>query len=1152
MRIYKLIIFLFICSSAYGQLETKNWFLTENNIAVSPSGVTTGLPRPADNLFHLGVVNTSVSDPDGNLLIAFNGNTILDRNMNVMPALANTELYASDGKMLIQQIPNSSKYYLFYTKPNILSNTRNNSGTLKYAIVDLSLNNGNGDVIIYDQVIDTNSSPAFTLVQGEDPLKAWLVSHRYATDSFFVYPITPAGLSTTPVISRAGTNATLNDYIFRDLKPSHNGKMIAGIAYRDYSSLFAVTFGHTEVFNFDPISATLSSKVRTFRTFQYFFQYFSVEFSPDNRLLYVSQAARINGLQPCGFGWSYVDQYNLCYADSSDFVKYSMRVGQDIQTCYPTLSWGNMQMGADKKIHFPYTGAGVSNINFPNRIGNSSNFVFNSYRLPNGNSGYVSTPVFHHKLLEKGIKNNIIYDGGCYPEPILFKITNDTIHKIKWDFGDPSSPVNNADHITPSHVFSRPGIYKVTADLYNSKNSLIETIYELVEIKDPFKRILADYPVDTNLCAGDFIDVKLKVVNGIYRWYQLWEDRIEINEMITDSIRIESSGTWYVEMKQRDCNGCTMLDSIKVTILPKPLFNLDDGISVCTGDSVQLLVNDPNADFLWSSGATTSSIWVKHGGLYWLEAEYNNNGCPVRDSVTITELPAVSFSLPQDSSLCNDQVLLLNPGVTNANYLWQDGSNDPTLQIKNAGVYWVKVTSYDGCSKSDSIIINYINTTQVNLGEDTVLCKGQSLSLQTNTGDAKFLWSNGSTNSFISVNETDNYWVNISKGECIVTDTIHVKFSEPPLLFLGNDTTLCMGDQLLLEPFSGGTQYSWQDGSKTSSYPVNSAGTYWVEVVKNGCLVRDTVNIYYHASATINLGPDARFCNGDSIVLDAGNDFADYVWSTGSTMNKITVFESANYHVMGITADGCRAKDTIQVLNLYALPLVDLGDDGVLCTGSNRVLNAGTGYNLYSWSNGSATSTISINDTGKYWVQVEDQQGCKASDTVQIYSLVPLPNAFLQHEMEICSYGSLRINPLADFNQYKWSTGSSSPAITITQPGTYWLEVVDDNQCHGLDSIIVKLKDCMSGVYIPTAFTPNNDGKNDLFKVLVFGNVEHFSFIVYNRWGQIVFQTENPDKGWNGTFGGLPEDSNVFTWVCRYKLNNEAAKLEKGTVMLVR
>ena len=124
--------------------------------------------------------------------------------------------------------------------------------------------------------------------------------------------------------------------------------------------------------------------------------------------------------------------------------------------------------------------------------------------------------------------------------------------------------------------------------------------------------------------------------------------------------------------------------------------------------------------------------------------------------------------------------------------------------------------------------------------------------------------------------------------------------------------------------------------------------------------------------------------------------------------------------------------------------------------------------------------------------------------------------------------------------------------ITIETPGTYWLKVTDANGCTGTNSILVYPKNCMSGVYIPTAFTPNNDGHNDMFKALVFGKVISFKLQVFSREGQLVFQTTDAIKGWDGLYKGMSYSTTTFVWQCSYQLENQQPEYQKGTVTIIR
>jgi len=828
-----------------------------------------------------------------------------------------------------------------------------------------------------------------------------------------------------------------------------------------------------------------------------------------------------------------------------------MLLASNFQWCNPGISWGNIQLGADKRIHMPYSGNTVSTVSKPNRIGSFANYVFNSYQLPYLNSGYIATPRFQHRLLEKAVKNNIIYHGGCYPSPITFSVTNDTIAGFLWNFGDPSSTNNTSTAASPSHSFSTPGIYTVTAQLYNSQSQLIDTISELVEVKDPSKRILYAYPTDTSFCSGNSMTIQLNVVNGIFNWYQLYNGNV-YGSLTSDSIRINATGTYYVQMRQNDCDGCIMLDSIHVTVLPVPFINLGPDKNLCSGDSIHLSVSSPPASYIWNTGDTTNSIWVNHGGVYWVQAEFDQNGCPKRDSIVITEVPGVQFSLPNDSTLCNNQTLLLNPGVSNASYLWQNGSTQTTYTVTQPGTYWVRVTSTNGCQHSDTIHVNYINAQQVFLGNDSTLCAGDSLSLHSSVVNAQYLWSTGSTADHITVNQTGTYWIAVNNGNCIVTDTIQVIFHLPPSLSLGNDSTLCANASLVLHGGNPGAIYLWQNGSQADSFVVTQPGIYWLQLQQYGCTVKDSINIAYYVVPVIDLGTDLSFCTGDSAALSAGNGFSQYLWSTGAVSQQIVVTNIGNYSVIGTTIDGCKAYDTIRVLNLFSLPVVQLNHDTTLCTGDSRLLDAGSGFISYLWNDGSSSRTKLVNGIGSYAVTVTNNNGCRGSDTTFIKKLLPLPTNFLPPDTVICSYGTLDIQSAQVYSQYLWSNNSNTRKISVSLPGIYWLKVTDNNYCRGTDTIIINPKDCLKGLYVPSAFTPNKDGRNDLLKPFLFGKIKQFHFTIYDRWGLVVFQTEQPGKGWNGEFGGRPQESNIFIWVCTYQLEGEQPKIEKGSFMLIR
>jgi gliding motility-associated-like protein len=249
------------------------------------------------------------------------------------------------------------------------------------------------------------------------------------------------------------------------------------------------------------------------------------------------------------------------------------------------------------------------------------------------------------------------------------------------------------------------------------------------------------------------------------------------------------------------------------------------------------------------------------------------------------------------------------------------------------------------------------------------------------------------------------------------------------------------------------------------------------------------------------------------------------------------------------TMQGC---DSVVVTNLTVRPLPSpvLGSDRNLCTNAQIIVTPGL-FATYEWHNMSTANNLTIKSPGQYWVRVTDSFKCTAADTINV-TAVPFPTTFLPDTDSICSFGKLGIQPLRSFSNYTWSTGATGKQLEATKPGVYWLEVVDGNGCKGRDTIVVALKQCMQGLYVPTAFTPNNDHKNDKLRAMLFGNIAAFEFLIYNRLGQLVFQTKSHQDGWDGKVEGIEQGTASYVWMCRYKLEGQAPKIEKGSFTLIR
>ena len=250
------------------------------------------------------------------------------------------------------------------------------------------------------------------------------------------------------------------------------------------------------------------------------------------------------------------------------------------------------------------------------------------------------------------------------------------------------------------------------------------------------------------------------------------------------------------------------------------------------------------------------------------------------------------------------------------------------------------------------------------------------------------------------------------------------------------------------------------------------------------------------------------------------------------------------------TVLGCDSVVTTYLtVNPKALP--NLGPDKNLCSNTEVSVTPGP-FASYLWQDMSNASSFKISAPGKYWVRVTNSFGCSATDTLIIPAILPVPSNFLKASDSICAYESLQLSSTNAYAGYQWSTGATERKVQLQQPGVYWLTVTDANGCSATDTFTLYTKQCRSGFYIPSAFSPNGDRQNDVLRPLLFGQVKQYRFVVYNRWGAMVFQTTDPQKGWDGKMAGNPQPNTIFVWTCFYQLEGMEPKTEKGTVTLIR
>jgi gliding motility-associated-like protein len=537
------------------------------------------------------------------------------------------------------------------------------------------------------------------------------------------------------------------------------------------------------------------------------------------------------------------------------------------------------------------------------------------------------------------------------------------------------------------------------------------------------------------------------------------------------------------------------------------IFNIVGSDSICIGDSTLLsLSNLTGSTHAWADITDpeviiSTDLEIKVSPLITTTyAVYGDIDTAYHTVNVSNNTPMVN--LGNDTTICQGQSISLNGGTAQG-YLWSNGLTSSMINISDSGAYWLRVNN-GACFSSDTIIISTIQYPILNLGNDTILCEGQSTILEAGLAEA-YLWSTGSVSSSIEASSVGTYWVEANNGFCFARDSILISIRQYPTPNLGSDTTLCEGQLLTLDGGIADT-YIWSNGLTTPTINVSNPSMYWVETSNAHCAKIDSIEVFVNLYPTPNFGNDTLLCEGQSLTLDGG--IAEtYLWSNGLTSVSINVSSFGTYWVES-SNDHCKGGDTI-VITFNSYPTPNLGGDTTLCEGQSLTLDAGAA-DTYLWSDGTTGSTIIVSNPSIYYVESSNAH-CSKTDSIEVF-VNEYPDPFLGNDTLLCQGQFINLDG-GDAASYVWSTGSLSSSIEVSTFGTYWVEASNDH-CMGRDTIT--FLPCAAEILIPNIFTPNNDGKNDLFIPLVIKNVASLTTKIFNRWGNEMFESSDLSINWNG------------------------------------
>ncbi len=556
-----------------------------------------------------------------------------------------------------------------------------------------------------------------------------------------------------------------------------------------------------------------------------------------------------------------------------------------------------------------------------------------------------------------------------------------------------------------------------------------------------------------------------------------------------------------------------------------------------------------------------------------------------------------TLNFSNNASSTNIQTWFWDFGVTGST---ADTSSQqaPSFTYPDTGIYILKFVVNRGLACSDSTtaivkvypgffpdftVAGQCKNTPIQFRDNTTTLYGAVNNWSWNFGDPGTL-ADTSNQQFTSYNYSNsgNYQVSFvvgsSKG-CIDTVYKQVTVVDRAQFQVSNDTLICDIDTLQLSAVGAGS-FLWSPNynisSLTSPSPLISPDvptTYYVTFTDAfGCVGDDSVRVNVKSFVTLDAGNDTTICRTDSIVLKPFSDGLYYAWSPPGSLSSTAIknpvakpLSNTTYYVTS-SIGKCNTTDSIKV-NVVPYPAITASNDTLICFGGSAQLQA-SGGSSYAWlpaaylTNNFIANPVAVGlpATVRYVVYVRDTLGCPKPSTdtvwVRVYPKI-IANAG-PADTSIVEGEPLLLNATGGDN-YLWSpplylsnAGIAGPVALPPGNIRYTVTVSNDAGCFDNDTIQVKVFFVQPGFYIPNSFTPNGDGRNDLFRPILLGMKSLNRFAVYNRWGQMLFSTTTIGHGWDGSFAGKPQDSATFTWYVEgvdYK--NRLVK-QRGTVILLR
>lgn len=1121
LRFQLSILFVVIPFLAFSQgKEANNW--------VFPffAGITFNTIQPTaidGTMINNGLGSASISDKNGNLQFYTNGEKIWNKNNQLMLNGDQVGIITT-GIIIVPFSNNDNLYYLF----NFGYNFSNNSMPFHYSVIDMTLDGGLGAVVQGEKniILKENTSGHLTAVShsNTNANSIWLVTHDIQNNEYFSFLVTPDSIISTPVTSQAGSNFGAGQGY---AKISPNGRRIA-------VSLGGASEQFFELLHFDNSTGIVSDENIVHRQCASF----GIEFSPNNDYLYVNFDFRLH-------------QYDITLSTPAEIL------ASEVELIDHNTTAGALQLGPDGKIYAAIGGNYLGVVNYPNEPGYACNFIEEGVFLNDGICND-ALPTFIQSYLNDP---EFTTTTRCTGQPNQFNIVNTNgIDSVFWQFHDPgNAPYDTSSLFSPVYMFSGADTFLVELTVWSGflERTVTDTVI-IYQTPDP------DFGPDTTFCANEIIDLPLDAGPGEMYFWNGFNPGGQI-------YNVTSPGQYTVRVLN---HGCAGTDTINVNQYPEPVVDTT-GV---TNSNANCGKDDGSIEGITYAGIISAMEWKDNAGatvgngpdltgvpagIYTFHVYYGDSCStePIEFEIKNNNAPEI-LDIDIRADHCNQgvgELTVLANGFGPLGYSL-DTINFNTSNIISgltSGQYYVTVQDVNGCRDMMAVdvpfipgpvVIDTLTTPEHGYAGDgtlTINATGDSLYYVMDGGNTQL------SGTFTGLSAGDYKVTVIDKWGC--ERWVYLTVERQPGIIIsawaGNDykcreelaySTISADNFVNVKEFKAVLRY---DNTLLNCISYHTAPQF-----------PDVYVTYYTGSVEVSWDTDVpKTLPGNVPLIDL--IFTNQSWGVSDIKWDSVYSEFTDGY-------GNRIADSLNpgVIIINNPPLLEnTSPKTEFCEGEQAVIKfnytGGTDPVDIEWQTpDNATipglshliDSISLTQAGNYTILARDANNCK--DTLRIpVTVYAKPTSGFEGIDTIWFEHSAELAATKGYASYRWSNGDTAYFITVDQEGKYSVLMETTEGCTALSE--VTMATTIVPINVPNAFTPNADGLNDTFRPVVNTElIRRYHLSVYNKWGERIFETSNPGKGWDGE-NALP---GTYVWVIDFENRIGRAEQIKGSVAVIK